>query len=36
MCDDKDVKRGSSGYLVVIILYILLAIIITGFGSCGY
>lgn len=34
MSCDNEIRKGSSGYLIVIILYILLAIMITGF--CSY
>lgn len=33
-CESNDTRKGSSGYLIVVILYILLAIMITGF--CSY
>lgn len=34
-CEHKENKRGS-GQLIIIILYILLAIMITGFGTRSY
>ncbi len=32
-CSDNNTKRSGSGYLIVVILYILLAIMLSGFVS---